>query len=95
MSTPAVSLVMPAFNSVRYVDDNVGRALAFFDAAGIDGEVILADDGSTDGTADSIRSDPRVTVLRSVPPGAEKAIESGPSGTPAMPCSIVSPSVSR
>ena len=59
MTGPAVSLVMPAFNSVRYVDDNVGRVLAFFDAAGIDGEVVVADDGRTDGTADSIRADPR------------------------------------
>jgi len=62
VTTRAVSLVMPAFNSIRYVDDNVGRVLAFFDAAGIDGEVVLADDGSTDGTADSVRRDPRVEV---------------------------------
>ena len=77
MSSPAVSLVMPAFNSVRYVDDNVGRALAFFDAAGIDGEVVVADDGSTDGTADSIRPDPRVTVLRLPHGGKGAAVRAG------------------
>ena len=77
MTTRAVSLVMPAFNSIRYVDDNVGRVLAFFDAAGIDGEVVLADDGSTDGTADSVRRDPRVTVLRLPHGGKGAAVRAG------------------
>jgi len=77
VTTRAVSLVMPAFNSIRYVDDNVGRVLAFFDAAGIDGEVVLADDGSTDGTADSIRQDPRVTVLRLPHGGKGAAVRAG------------------
>ena len=77
MTAPAVSLVMPAYNSVRYVDDNVGRALAFFDAAGIDAQIVLADDGSTDGTADSIRSDPRVTVLRLPHAGKGAAVRAG------------------
>jgi dolichyl-phosphate beta-glucosyltransferase len=77
VSTPAVSLVMPAFNSVRYVDDNVGRALAFFDAAGLDGEIVVADDGSTDGTAGSIRSDARVTVLRLPHAGKGAAVRAG------------------
>lgn len=77
MTTPAVSLVMPAFNSVRYADDNVGRALSFFETAGVDGEVVVADDGSTDGTADSIRSDPRVTVLRLPHRGKGSAVRAG------------------
>ena len=77
MTAPAVSLVMPAYNSVRYVDDNVGRVLAFFDETGIDGQVVLADDGSTDGTADSVRADSRVPVLRLPHAGKGAALRAG------------------
>jgi len=77
MSGPALSLVMPAFNSARYVDDNVGRVLAFFDATGIDAEVIVADDGSTDGTAAAIGPDPRVRVLRLPHRGKGAAVRAG------------------
>jgi dolichyl-phosphate beta-glucosyltransferase len=77
VSVPTVSLVMPAFNSIRYVDENVGRVLAFFDETGIDGQLVLADDGSTDGTADSIRPDPRVTVLRLPHGGKGAALRAG------------------
>ena len=31
MADPTVSLVMPAYNSARYLDANVGRVLAFFE----------------------------------------------------------------
>jgi glycosyltransferase involved in cell wall biosynthesis len=64
MSAPTVSVVMPAYDSARYIDDNVGRALEFMDRAGIDGEIVVADDGSTDGTADAVRVSDRVRVLR-------------------------------
>jgi dolichyl-phosphate beta-glucosyltransferase len=74
---PAVSIVMPAFNSIHYLDDNVGRVLEFFDRTGIDGQVIIADDGSTDGTADSVRQDPRVTVLRLAHAGKGAALRAG------------------
>ena len=77
MSSPAVSLVMPAYNSARYIDANVGRVLDFFDRAGIDGEVVVADDGSTDGTADAIRSDDRVRVLRLEHGGKGAAVRAG------------------
>ena len=77
MSPPAVSLVMPAYNSARYIDANVGRVLDFFDRAGIDGEVVVADDGSTDGTADAIRRDDRVRVLRLEHGGKGAAVRAG------------------
>ena len=77
MSSPAVSLVMPAYNSARYIDANVGRVLDFFDRAGIDGEVVVADDGSTDGTADAIRHDDRVRVLRLEHGGKGAAVRAG------------------
>jgi glycosyltransferase involved in cell wall biosynthesis len=77
MTPPAVSLVMPAYNSARYIDANVGRVLDFFDRAGIDGEVIVADDGSSDGTADAIRRDDRVRVLRLEHGGKGAAVRAG------------------
>jgi dolichyl-phosphate beta-glucosyltransferase len=64
MSDPELSLVIPAFNSVAYLAANVDRIRAFYDRAGIDGEVVVADDGSTDGTSDSIVPSDRVKVLR-------------------------------
>ena len=77
MTAPAVSLVMPAYNSARYIDANVGRVLDFFERAGMDGEVIIADDGSTDGTANSIRTDERVRVLRLEHAGKGAALRAG------------------
>ena len=64
MSQPAVSLVMPAFNSLGYLAGNVERVVAFFERTGIDGEIVVADDGSTDGTPDSVPASERVRVLR-------------------------------
>ena len=73
---------MPAYNSARYIDANVGRVLDFFDRAGIDGEVVVADDGSTDGTADAIRRDERVRVLRLQHGGKGAAVRAGMAGRP-------------
>jgi dolichyl-phosphate beta-glucosyltransferase len=77
VTAPTVSLVMPAFDSGRYIDDNVRRVLEFFAQAGIDGQVIVADDGSTDGTADSIRPSERVQVLRLQHAGKGAALRAG------------------
>jgi glycosyltransferase involved in cell wall biosynthesis len=81
MTEPAVSLVIPAFNSVGYLATNVARVQAFFEASGIDGEVIVADDGSTDGTADSITASERVRVLRLPHAGKGAAVRAGMAAT--------------
>ena len=60
MTAPAISLVIPAYNSVGYLAANVARVAAFFEDAGIDGEIVVADDGSTDGTAESVVASERV-----------------------------------
>ncbi len=73
----AVSVVMPAFNSAPYLDTNVRAVLAFFEATGIDGEVVVADDGSTDGTPDAIRPAPNVRILRLRHRGKGAAVRAG------------------
>jgi dolichyl-phosphate beta-glucosyltransferase len=73
----AVSLVIPAWNSRPYLDANVRSALAFLAEHGIDGEVIVADDGSTDGTADDITPGPDVRVLRLPHRGKGAALRAG------------------
>jgi glycosyltransferase involved in cell wall biosynthesis len=68
---------MPAYNSAAYIDANVQAVLAFFAGAGIDGEVVVADDGSTDGTADAVRPAPNVRILRLRHRGKGAALRAG------------------
>ena len=77
MTGPAVSLVIPAYNSAAYLNENVRRVSDFFDRAGIDGEIVVADDGSTDGTADSVTASERVRILRLPHAGKGAAVRAG------------------
>ncbi len=86
MTLPAVSLVIPAYNSARYLDHNVRRVLDFYARAGIDGEIVIADDGSTDGTADSIDGSERVRVLRLPHRGKGAAVRDGMAATTGEIC---------
>lgn len=65
---PHLSLVVPAFNEVENVPILVGEIRTVLEAALLDWELLLVDDGSTDGTLDAMRreagGDPRVRVLR-------------------------------
>jgi glycosyltransferase involved in cell wall biosynthesis len=47
MTTPFVSVIMPAYNSERYITDAIRSLLS---QSGVDIEVIIISDGSTDGT---------------------------------------------
>jgi hypothetical protein len=47
---PVLSVVMPCLNEALTVATCVARALAFFERSGMSGEVIVADNGSTDGS---------------------------------------------
>lgn len=63
-TTPTVSIAMPAYNAEKYLPDAVESILAQTYA---DWELIIADDGSTDGTADIIRTyEQRDCRIRSV-----------------------------
>ncbi len=51
-----ISIVIPAFNEDKKIGHDVAVAAAFIDEEAVPGEVIVIDDGSTDGTAKKARS---------------------------------------
>lgn len=67
MSGRELSIVMPAYNAADYIAESVARVLRFLDDARISGEVIVADDGSTDGTGTAASGAGDVTVVRHEP----------------------------
>ena len=81
MTKPAISLVIPAFNSVAYLAANVAIVQAFFEESAMDGEIIVADDGSTDGSAESVPTSERVRVLRLPHGGKGAAVRAGMAAT--------------
>ena len=50
------AVIVPAYNEVENVPELVGELRATFERHGLAGEVLLVDDGSTDGTADAARA---------------------------------------
>lgn len=52
-----VSLVIPAWNVHETIGAAIQTAASIFAQAGIDNEIIVVDDGSTDGTADMVRAE--------------------------------------
>jgi dolichyl-phosphate beta-glucosyltransferase len=86
MTRPEVSLVIPAYRSASYLNDNVQQVCAFFASADIDGEVIVADDGSPDDTAESVVESDRVHVLRLPHAGKGAALRAGMARTTGEIC---------
>lgn len=65
MSRPRLSVVIPSFNEAQRLPATLARLRAHLDARGEAYEVLVVDDGSTDGTADVARAAPGpVRVLR-------------------------------
>jgi dolichol-phosphate mannosyltransferase len=64
-----LSVVIPAHNEAGSITDVVRTTSALLERAGVEHEILVIDDGSTDGTAAAVerfsRSDPRVRCFRS------------------------------
>jgi len=85
--SPCLSVVMPCFNEIATIDEITKRVL---DSPWV-GELVIVDDGSTDGTRDrlALLDDPRVTVhLQPHNMGKGAALRTG-FGLATMPYSIV------
>jgi hypothetical protein len=48
---PELSIVMPCLNEAETIAACIGKARAFFDRCGVAGEIVIGDNGSTDGSA--------------------------------------------
>jgi glycosyltransferase involved in cell wall biosynthesis len=84
MSLPTVSVVIPCYNAERYIGATLRSVL---DQAGAALEVIVVDDGSTDGSADLVaRQFPQIKLLRVENGGVARArnfgIEAAANGSP-------------
>jgi len=62
---PFVSIVMPAYNEEEHITDAINNVIVTLDRMGHRYEVIVVDDGSTDGTADAVRNvaDERIKLV--------------------------------
>ena len=69
MTAPRLSVVIPAFNEAERLPRTLARVNAYLSARGADYEIVLVDDGSTDGTAESARAagGAALTLLRHQP----------------------------
>lgn len=61
-----LTVVLPAYNSADFIGSTVQRLVEYGADRGIRIEVLVCDDGSTDGTVTAVPGLPQVEVLRSV-----------------------------
>lgn len=71
-----LSIVMPCLNEAETLAICIKKANSFFDANGIDGEIIIADNGSTDGSQD-IASELGAKVVSITKKGYGNALKGG------------------
>lgn len=63
---PTLSLIVPAFNEEQHIAESLGRLLGVLRSIGLDFEVVVVDDGSTDRTSEetaSVTSNSHVRVV--------------------------------
>lgn len=67
LGPPALSVIIPAYNEEANVDKAVGATVATLEATGVEWEIIVVNDGSTDRTGllaeRCSASNPRITVI--------------------------------
>jgi glycosyltransferase involved in cell wall biosynthesis len=80
-TTPAVSIVIPVHNEAGFIEGALPRLIAALEPVEATYEVIVAENGSTDATADLAdefaATEPRTRVLRSPDPDYGAAMRSG------------------
>src|SRR5215207_2424491 len=66
MAAPALSVVVPAYNEIAGIAGTLSSLHATVDRLGMTHEILVVDNASSDGTADSVEAlgDPRVRLLR-------------------------------
>ena len=56
MKSPEISILMPCLNEIETLEVCVRKALNFLERSSIEGEVLVADNGSTDGSQELAQS---------------------------------------
>ena len=81
MSAPEISVVIPVYNEAGIVRDATRELRGKLDALGWDYEIVLAENGSRDGTQDALReiaqADPRVRWFHDERPDYGRALKRG------------------
>lgn len=82
MKKPYLSVVIPSYNEMKNLKRGVlNEVLDYLKKQGYDWELIMSDDGSTDGTAEELdkfaKNDKRIKVLHNVHAGKAPTVKSG------------------
>ena len=77
MPPPLVSIVIPAYNEEHRLPATLGRIGAYLARSGLDAEVLVVDDGSSDGTATLVETAARTGAVPVEAPGEKGARTEG------------------